>query len=183
MANIRIDTEPISAPRGYGPVGATAWGTGDPLVYTAGLLVPAPNDGTEIIVTDQLAGFALEPSTGNRAASRPADSGTANLAAGMNQSNNRSYSQPLGLRLRFTKFWTAATPGTAEAIVAADIGLRRQISAENAATNNWGIEDTAAAAGTDVCARLIEPLSSDGLPIRLFGGTGFEWSVIIDSVA
>jgi hypothetical protein len=184
MSGFAFDFEPIPAQRAAGPIGTSqTFDIGDPVMYTSGLLVTAPADGTEILVADGVVGFALEPAEGIRAGSRAADSATAALAAGMNQSTNRTYARANGgLRLRTTvsNFWATTAAGTEEPIVAADIGLRRQISCENA-TNNWGIEDTAGAPGTDMVAQLLEPINSDGLPIRLFGGTGANWIFNIEA--
>lgn len=185
MSGFAFDQEPISAVRAYGPIGAAqTFDVGDPLIYTSGLLVTAPTDGTELILADDVAGFALEPAEGIRASSRPADNATPALAAGFNGLSERTYARiDSGVRLRTTvgNFWATGAAGTEEPIVAADIGLHRQISCENA-TNNWGVEDTAAAIGTDVVARLLEPINADGLPIRLFGGTGANWIFQVETV-
>jgi hypothetical protein len=182
MPGFQIIGEPISAERGYGNIGASQiFDQGDPVMFTSGLLVTAPVDGTELILTDDIAGFAIDPAEGLRAASRPVDSGTAALAAGFNGPTQRTYARiDSGIRLRTRNFWATAAAGTAEPIVAADIGLHRQMSAVNTAGGAWGVEDTAAAIGTDYIARLIEPQNADGLPLGQYGGTGTFWTFTVE---
>lgn len=65
-----------------------------------------------------------------------------------------------------TTMATAVTP------VQTDVGEAYQVSYSTAAPIGWGIEQTAATAGTDVEARIVDVLDINKAPISRSGGTG-----------
>jgi hypothetical protein len=154
--------------RSYGPVGATAFDIGDPLIYTAGLLVP---HGDGLLATATTVGFALEPDTGIRAASRPADSVTPALAAGFNGVDERSFVETgaPGLTMMTRNIANNGGAGTIVAPTAADIGIVAEMVM--ATTVMW-LERNTPTLATNLGAEIVDVLNANMLPIRAFGGTG-----------
>ncbi len=165
-----IHKEPTSLLRRDAPLAATqTFLAGAPVRMVSNQLATSVADGTEILVAECV-GFAIEPATGITAGSRATNTANGFGAVTNDKRTYIPFSTP-GLQIKTKNFWVTTAAGTLAVPDTANIGLTYQISAESA-TNNWGVEETAAVAGTDLGAFIVDVLDANEVSIRVSGGTG-----------
>lgn len=177
MSGFEIHKEPENAERRFAPLGdAETFDIADPVRLLSQQLSDCLDDASEIL-DHELVGFAAEPAEGIHAASRTNPSGL-DYGLGAAENDWRTYypAKAPGLVLRTRNYWT--TPGTQIAKPGSIIGTVKQITAPSG-TNNWGIDDTAGAVGTDAVAHILEVLDDDMQPVDADGSVaaGSGWLV------
>tara|TARA_R110002020_G_scaffold68553_10_gene179370 strand:- start:2387 stop:3010 length:624 start_codon:yes stop_codon:yes gene_type:complete len=169
---------PYQAPSGaieskaFAPLGPSqSFDSYDPVYLLANQLTVTPKDGSVALVAE-LVGFAATPATGSLAGSRTAGTGTLEQASpgnfgdvGATENVVREYIRPTQGQLMAThNFWTNAAGTAQDVIGGADLGVLYQIT--SAAAGDWGLVDAAATVATQVSARVVQIIGTDGNPFN-----------------
>lgn len=168
MGGFRPFQSPWGPAKSSAPLGPSqTFGAFDPVMLSSNQLIATPKDGTIAFVAELL-GFAATPAKGILAGSRTAGTGALEIASpkffgdvGATENAVREFIRPTQGQLWATNnFWTAAAGTTQDVVGGGDLGGVFQIS--SAAAGQWGLVDAAATVATDVAARIVHIIDTDG---------------------